>query len=139
MPPEPVPEPPKVELPVVKITGFMKEGRQTRAFFCSLSKNKHDRPIYYDLSEGQKSGFLQLLRIHYDKGEAEIINSGTHMTLNLKDDSLGEKQETASNRQGSSPAQALPFHPFFHPLDWPRGFSRGGGNLSFGPPARPRR
>jgi hypothetical protein len=139
IPPEPVPEPPKVELPVVKITGFVKEGRRTRALFCALPKTKNDRPTYFDLSEGEKSGFLQLVKILYDKGQAEIINSGTDMTLNLKDDSLDGKEEARSNSQGSKLARAQPFHASFHPLDGSRGFSRGGGNMSFGAPVRPRR
>jgi hypothetical protein len=117
IPPEPVPEPPKVELPVIKLSGFFKQGRQTKALFSSQPKDKKDGTIYYNLSEGEKSGFLELVKIHYDQGEAEIVNSGTRMTLSFKDDSLGGKQETASNNQSPDPAQPpqppySPFHSF---------------------------
>jgi hypothetical protein len=125
--PIPPPEQPKIELPLIKLSGFFRQGRHTRALFCSLPKDKKDEPAYYNLSEGEKSGFLELVKIDYDKGEVEVINSGTRMTLNLKDDGLGDKLETASNLRGSNPAHPFPFHASFQPP----GFSQGADNMPF--------
>jgi hypothetical protein len=84
VPPEAGPEPPKVELPVVKFFGFFRVGRVTKALFCSLPKDKKEEPTYYNLSEGEKSGFLEVVQIHFEKGEVEVVNSGVTMTLTLK-------------------------------------------------------
>ncbi|HZM03929.1 MAG TPA: hypothetical protein VFC44_13035 [Candidatus Saccharimonadales bacterium] len=103
IPPPPEPEKPKQDLPVIKISGFVKVGNSSKALFSSTSKDKKDLPIYYSLSEGEKQGFLELVKIDRDKGEAEIINSGVKMTLNLKDDTL---KDTISAPPAGGPMQA---------------------------------
>ena len=89
--PEPPPEvapAPKPEIPMVKITGFVRNGRQTRALFVSEPKDKKEAPTYFDLAEGERQGFLELVRIHLDTEEADVINSGVPATLSFKEDSL---------------------------------------------------
>ena len=88
IPPAPVAEPPKEELPIVKLSGFFRVGHETRALFCALPRDKKQDPSYYNLSEGEKAGSLEVVKIHYDKGVVDVVNSGTSMTLSLKDDGL---------------------------------------------------
>src|ERR1035441_2153142 len=54
-PPPPEPEKPKIELPVVKITGFVNIGNKSKVLFVSEPKDKKDGAIYYSLAEGEKS------------------------------------------------------------------------------------
>jgi hypothetical protein len=94
---------------VIKLSGFLKIGTQTRALFSSLPKDKKDGPTYYNLADGEKDGILEVVRIHEDKGQVEIINSGTPATLSLKDDSL------AADAAAAPPA--TPEHRF-SPKSW---------------------
>jgi hypothetical protein len=88
LPPPPALVFPKTELPDIKLSGFLKIGKSTHALFACISKDKKKEPIYYDLSEGQKDGILEVLQIREDAGEVDILNSGTPATLTLKNDSL---------------------------------------------------
>ena len=87
-PPPPPPEAPKADLPVIKLSGFLKIGKTTHALFSSTPKDKKEEPMYFNLADGEKEGILEVVKIHEDKGEVEIINSGTPLTLSLKKDTL---------------------------------------------------
>jgi hypothetical protein len=98
--PIPIPpplEPPKAELPEIKLSGFLRIGNSTHVLFASVAKSKKEEPVYYDLTEGEKQGILEVLKIHEQKGEVEILNSGTPFTLTLKNDAL-EASAGASNK-----------------------------------------
>ena len=90
-PPPPEPEKPKVELPVVKITGFVNIGDKSKVLFLSQPKDKKEGPFYYSLAEGEKSddGKFELVKIHPSQDEVDVINAGVPVTLTVKDDSLG--------------------------------------------------
>jgi hypothetical protein len=139
IPPVAGPEPPKVELPVVKLTGFFRIGHTTNALFCALPKDKKEAPSYYNMREGEKRDFLEVVKIHFDKGEVEVLNSGTPVTLNLKDDSLVAKQETAPGKPGSNPALEKAIRGRFQPPGGPREGSPDAGASPFAFPVRPRR
>ena len=88
-PPPPEPEKPKVEVPVVKISGFVNIGHKKTVLFVSQPKDKKDGPIYYSLTEGEKSadGKLELLKIHSAEESVDVINDGvTQTALTAKDD-----------------------------------------------------
>jgi hypothetical protein len=138
IPPEAPPEMPKVELPVVKFFGFVRVGRVTKALFSSEPKDKKEAPTYYSLTEGEKSGILEVVRIHYEKGEVEVIDSGKAMTLTLKDDSLASKQGTPAPKPYYHPTHEIPFRSSGQPLGGFRGFSQG-GNVPSASPSRARR
>jgi hypothetical protein len=91
IPPPPAPETPKVDLPVIKLSGFLRIGKTTHALFSYSPKEKKEGPIYYNLADGEKEGILEVVKIHEDKGEVEIIDSGTSLTLSLKNDTLEPK------------------------------------------------
>jgi hypothetical protein len=90
-PPPPAKEEPKADLPTIKLSGFLRIGKMTHALFVCNPKEKKDLPIYFDLADGEKEGILEVVKIHEDKGEVDIINSGTPATLSLKNDSLEPK------------------------------------------------
>jgi hypothetical protein len=91
-PPPPVEaDKPKVDLPVIKITGFVNIGNQSKVLFVSQPKDKKE-PIYYSLAEGETSDsgshHFQLVKIHPAQEGVDVINDGTPVTLTVKDDSL---------------------------------------------------
>jgi hypothetical protein len=92
-PPPPEPEKPKVELPVVKITGFVNIGSQQKVLFLSEPKDKKEGPFYYSLAEGGNgvdgSHKLELVKIHPSQDGVDVINDGVAVTLTVKDDTLG--------------------------------------------------
>jgi len=139
IPPPPAPEAPKPDLPVIKLSGFFTLGSTVRACFSSVPKDKKQEPANYTLTDGEKSSdnLLEVLRIHQDTGEVEILNSGTRMTLSLKDDTL------ASNEAAPKPAGAArhgpPMMPGMIPNASPdRWAERRAGANPFAFPMRPR-
>ena len=90
-PPPPEPEKPKLELPVVKITGFVNNGGLTKVFFLAQPKDKKEGSSYYALVEGEKSGDhkLEFVKIHPAQDAVDVINDGVAVTLTVKDDTLG--------------------------------------------------
>jgi hypothetical protein len=106
-PPPPEPEKPKVELPVIKITGFVSIGAQNRVLFSGTSKEKKETS-YYSLTEGEKSsdGKLELVKIHPGKDAVEVLNDGVLVTLTLKDNSA--QPSTDAPRVPAQVAGAVP-------------------------------
>ena len=80
----PVQAPPPV-LPDIKISGFVVNGPHVRALFALVPKSPKDDLVYYDLSEGQSDGILQLSKINLDEQAADIVNSGVPMRLSLRE------------------------------------------------------
>ena len=104
-PPPPAPDAPKVELPEIKLSGFLRIGNTAHALFSYSPKDKKEAPIYYYLANGEKEGILEVVKIHEDRGEVEIIDSGTPLTLSLKNDTL-EPKETVANKGTPGEAEA---------------------------------
>jgi hypothetical protein len=142
IPPPPEPEKPKEDLPVIQISGFVKIGKSTKALFTSAPKDKKEGPTYYSLAEGETQGFLELVRIHPDKGEVEIVNSGVKMTLSLKEDSPKNTITSAPSpgirpQDGFHRGPRMPGMPGFPPMGGPGGPARV--NLPGGRPNYPMR
>lgn len=137
IPPPPVP--PKIELPTIKFSGWFRVGRVTKALFCTLPKDKKETPSYYDLCEGEKAGFLELVKIRYDQGEVDVINSGVAMTLSLKDDSLVSAPEKSGLRVGDNHNHLSPIHMLGQFQGESRGFPKSDANSSAMFSGRPRR
>lgn len=144
-PPPPAPDVPKPDLPIIKLSGFLKVGSSTRALFSSVPKDKKEGPTYYDLAEGQKQGILEVVKIHDDAGSVEIINSGTPATLTLKDDSLTPGGVTSpvgapANSRSPQPNRFANFPGGGRQFPSPQGFrQRDHGNGPFPFPTRPMR
>jgi hypothetical protein len=103
-PPPPPQEVSKADLPVIRITGIIKIGNKPRALFVGSSKNSKESPTYFNLAAGEHDGILEVVRIHYGEETVDIINSGTPMTLTVKDDSLAKNDS-------EPPAPDLPVIP----------------------------
>jgi hypothetical protein len=128
-PPPPEPEKPKVDLPVIKLSGFFKVGAKTRALFSSVSKNKEEGWIYYNLAEGEKDGILEVVKIDEAEGKVDILNSGTRATLTLKEDSLTPAMAaSAAASPGAGPGPPSPGMPPRRP------FAPGGPAMARGAP-----
>jgi hypothetical protein len=97
-------EPPKPDLPVIKLSGFIGDNGHVRALFASMPKNATDEPTYFNLGEGERDGILELRKIDYEQQEVEIVNSGTPMRLNMQED--GFKANAAAT---TAPQPAGPF------------------------------
>ena len=91
-PPAPPPDTTKADLPVIKITGIVRIGDQTRALFVSEPKDKKDNPTYFNLAEGERQGILEVVKIDPVGQKVEVINSGARATLTIKDDSLAKSE-----------------------------------------------
>lgn len=90
--PQPIPvpyEPPPPPLPDIKICGFVVEAGHARALFACVPKDAKQPELYYDLTEGERDGILQLVKIHLAEQAAEVINSGVPMTLTLRENGFG--------------------------------------------------
>jgi hypothetical protein len=141
IPPPPPPPTPKVELPEIKLSGFLRIGKTTHALFSCSPKDKKEEPIYYDLADGQKEGILEVVRIHEEEGEVEIINSGTPLTLSLKNDTLEAKEpEAKKGESGGSRGFRFPGGPEQMPgraaYRFPVAGQTGGGPPGFSTPMR---
>ena len=142
---------PKVELPVVKITGFVNIGSQSKVLFLSQPKDKKEGPFYYSLAEGEKSadGKFELVKIHPAQDEVDVLNAGVPVTLTVKDDSLGSSPAPAAaaapaekGEKPPHPGSGMPGRPMFPPRRTsPPGIpgvpGAGGNGFSF--PARAQR
>ena len=149
-PPPPEPEKPKVDLPVVKITGFVNIGNVSKVLFVSQAKDKKEEPTYYSLAEGEKAGDgthqFELVKIHPLEDAVDVINDGSPVTLTVKDDSLGVSAGTAAAATTENPnrpnrfGNGMPGRPMFpgrNVLPGMPGIPGGNGFPAF--PNRPRR
>lgn len=79
----------------VKLTGFTKLGGELRAYFMILPKDAKEQTQYLSLPEGQREGLLEVVKIMEEESEVLIKNSGTEVTLSLKNNGNN------SNKPGS--------------------------------------
>jgi hypothetical protein len=154
-PPPPPPsdaDKPKVDLPVVKITGFVNIGNRSKVLFVSQPKDKKEDTAYYSLAEGEKGSSgkheFELVRILPAQQGVDVINDGVAVTLTVKDDSLGASaaaEAPSAAKSGAppgNPGNGMPGRPMFPPgRSSPPGLpgvpGAGGNGFSF--PARLRR
>ena len=89
--PEPIPprDPPPAppELPKVMLTGFVGKGSSTKILLAIVPKDAKDSTCYLCLAPGQKDHDVELVNIHLEKEEVDIINSGTLETLSVASNS----------------------------------------------------
>jgi len=82
-PPPPAPEAPKPpDLPAVKLSGFQKIGDHMKVYLAIPAKDPKDT-AYLSLQQGEKGSDVEIVAIRADKGEVDILNTGTPQTLNL--------------------------------------------------------
>jgi len=116
---ETVPRPPP-DLPEVIFGGTMINAGQMRAMFDVKSKEAGVKPgvgpqettAYMCLAEGDTSGPVQLLKIMKGGEEVEIVNSGTRLTLTMKENGFAKE---LSAPRGGGPAGAMRTLPAVNP------------------------
>ena len=102
-PPPPAAEEPKpVDLPKVALTGFVGKGALMKVLLAiPPGKDSKESITYLTLAPGDRDHDVQLVRIHLEKEEVEIINSGTAQTLS-------RSNTLASLSSGPRPAGGAP-------------------------------
>ena len=92
------PPPPKdtekkpVDLPKVYLNGIIKIGDDVRVLFSIPPKDAKSQTTYFKLAPGEKDDVLELVRIHPDQQEVDVLVSGTAMTLSMLSNSLASAQ-----------------------------------------------
>jgi hypothetical protein len=88
-PPPQQAEPPKaLELPKIMLTGFVGKGSSMKVLLAiPPTKDSKEGMAYLSLSPGDRDHDVQLVKIHLDKEEVDIINAGTAQTLSAKSNS----------------------------------------------------
>jgi hypothetical protein len=89
-PPPPPPSESKkpVELPKVYLNGIIRVGDDVRVLFSIPPKDAKGQTTYFKLAPGEKDGVLELVKIHPDQQEVDVIVSDTAMTLSVLSNSL---------------------------------------------------
>jgi hypothetical protein len=77
-----------VDLPKVYLNGIIKIGDDVRVLFSIPPKDAKGQTAYFKLAPGEKDDVLELVGIHPNQQEVDILVSGTAMTLSLLSNSL---------------------------------------------------
>lgn len=86
---------PKTPPAKVSLTGFAKISGEKRAYFVVHPKDNKEQPQYLSLSENQREGILEVLKISEEDGEVKVKNSGQEMTLSLKSNNMNPPPKLA--------------------------------------------
>ncbi|MGA2176811.1 MAG: hypothetical protein ABSH38_17680 [Verrucomicrobiota bacterium] len=112
-PPPPPPAPPEkpIEVPKVMLSGFQKVGGTTRVFLAMPPKDQKDVTKYFNLAPGEREDPLEVVKVNSEKGEVDIINSGTPMTLSLASNSFVATAAPSHPAGGAPPMPGMPGMP----------------------------
>jgi hypothetical protein len=102
-PPPPSAEKKPTELPKVYLNGIVKIGDDVRVLFSIPPKDAKGQTTYFKLAPGEKDGVLELVRVHPDEQEVDVLVSDTAMTLSVLSNSLAA---TAGKGGGASSGPA---------------------------------
>jgi hypothetical protein len=110
--PEPRPEdsapPPKPpDLPKILLSGFQKIGDRLKVYLAIPAKDPKDT-AYLALQAGEKENDVEIVKIREEKGEVDILNTGTPMTLTLASNGFAATGGAAAGGTGTAPARGGP-------------------------------
>ena len=100
------------DLPKVILTGFVGKGTLMKVLMAIPPKDNKDPTFYLSLAPGEADHQVELVKIHLDKEEVEIINSGTPETLSVKSNSYASIGSPAARPPGGG-APGVPGMPGF--------------------------
>jgi hypothetical protein len=144
-PPPPPPAPPEApppELPTVIFSGTVTIGNETKAIFA-IKQNapkggprgaKPEAPAettFISLKINETGGPVQLLKISPAGDEVELLNSGTKVTMNLKDNGYNKLAPAAPAGPIVPGMRGLPGGPIM-PAGQPAAQAQGGGGINLG-------
>jgi hypothetical protein len=107
-PPPPSAEKKPVELPKVYLNGIFKVGDDVRVLFSIPPKDAKGQTTYFKLAPGEKDGVLELVGIHPDQQEVDVLVSDTAMTLSVLSNSLASAGGKSGGGGTSSGPAAAP-------------------------------
>jgi hypothetical protein len=119
-PPPPQPDQGTAVLPVVLLSGFMRTGGEAKALLAVKTQNPDphapELTSFVALAEGSqqrvgagdKRAVVELVKIYLEQEKVDIINSGTPITLSLKEDGFNSAKAAAAGRKGTAAIHATP-------------------------------
>jgi hypothetical protein len=109
-PPPPAPEAPKPpDLPPVKLSGFQRIGDHMKVYLAIPAKDPKDT-AYLSLQEGEMQSDVKIVAIRADKGEVDILNTGTPQTLNLLSNGFALSGGAPAPAARPNPGIPMPMH-----------------------------
>ncbi len=110
-PPPPVAAVKPVDVPKVYLNGILKNGDDVRVLFSIPPKDGKSQTSYFKLApgetaSGEKEDVLELVRIHPDQQEVDVVVNGTAETLSVLSNSLASAGGNAGGGAKSAPAPA---------------------------------
>ncbi len=72
-----------IELPKVNFNGIFKMGNNIRVLFSIPPKDAKSQTAYFKLAPGEKQDALELVNIHPDQKEVDVLVNGTAETLSM--------------------------------------------------------
>jgi len=104
---------PAPNLPAVSLNGFTQTGGNLRVFLLVKTQNGDPKaPVLTSslvLCEGQQQDGVELVKAYLDEGKVAIVNSGTPMTLSMKDNGVkGQAVLSPVQPRGGQPAEPRP-------------------------------
>ncbi len=109
-PPPPAEEKKPADVPTVTLSGLRKIGRDRSVYFAITPKDTKEQRILLSLHEGEKQGVLELVRIHPNEQEVDVVNSGIAMTLSFKSNSFASASAPPPGK--GAPGAAAGRNPF---------------------------
>jgi hypothetical protein len=110
-PPPPSAEKKPVDMPKVYLSGIIKIGDDVRVLFSIPPKDAKSPTSYFNLSPGEKDDVLELVRVHPDQQEVDVLVNGMPMTLSVASNSLaasGGAVRAPGTRKGPAPGPPPP-------------------------------
>jgi len=102
-PAPPAAEAKAAEVPKLLLSGFYKVGGKTRVLLSMPAKDAKAVTKYFNLAPGERDIPVEIVKINSEKGEVEIINSGTRMTLSLAKDGVVAMSGPSHPANGAPP------------------------------------
>jgi hypothetical protein len=99
----PPPKPP--DLPKVLLSGFQKVGERLKVYLAIPSKDPKETTAYLALQVGEKENDVEIVKVREEKGEVDILNTGTPMTLTLASNGVAS---ASSGAGGGGPSRGGP-------------------------------
>ncbi len=97
-----------VDLPKVYLNGIIKIGDDVRVLFSIPPKDAKGQTSYFKLAPGERDDVLELVKIHPDQQEVDVLVSGTAMTLSMLSNSLASAGgKAAGGATAPGPAAVL--------------------------------
>jgi hypothetical protein len=107
--PEPVhddaPPPKPPDLPKVLLSGFQKVGDRLKVYLAIPAKDPKETTAYLALQVGEKENDVEIVKVREEKGEVDILNTGTPMTLTLASNGVAS---TSGSAGGGGPSRGGP-------------------------------